>query len=164
VATVAQDTFITVASYRDSELAKQDWEAMEDLAKTGEIRLADAALVTHDEEGKATILERQEHHGWGKGAVLGAVVGILFPPSLIGGAVAGGLAGGLVARLNRALNRGDVKDLGEVVDDGKVALVAVTDQGSVDSLKKALGKADKTTTRQAKVDAVDLQRELTAAS
>jgi uncharacterized membrane protein len=144
--------------------AEQDWARLEASAKSGPVDLADAALVTHDADGKVNILERQAHHGWGKGAVLGAVVGILFPPSLIGGAVAGGLGGGLVARLHRSLNRGDVHELGEVMDSGQVSLVAVTDIGSVEALKAALGRATKVTTRQANVDAADLQQELQATS
>jgi hypothetical protein len=81
------------------------------VAKEG-LYVADAALVTKDAEGNPKTLERQSHHGWGKGAVAGAVVGVLFPPSLIGGAIAGGLAGGGVARLTRSLGRGRVKKPG----------------------------------------------------
>ena len=93
-------------------------------------------------------LERQSHHGWGKGAVAGAVVGILFPPSLLGGAVAGGLGGGLVARMNRSLDRGDIKDLGEVMDAGEIALVVVAHTDSTDAVKSAISHATKSVTKE----------------
>jgi hypothetical protein len=50
------------------------------------------------------------------------------------------------------------------MDSGQVSLVAVTDIGSVEALKAALGRATKVTTRQANVDAADLQQELQATS
>jgi uncharacterized membrane protein len=92
-------------------------------------------------------LERQSHHGWGKGAVAGAVVGILFPPAIAAGAVAGGLGGGLIATLNRSLDRGDIKDLGDVMDSGEIALVVITDEDSVGALKPMIKNADKSVTK-----------------
>jgi uncharacterized membrane protein len=107
----------------------------------GRLYAADAALVTKDAEGNPKTLERQSHHGWGKGPVAGAVVGVLFPPSLIGGAIVVGLAGGGVARLTRSLGRGRVKTLGEPLDKGEIALVAVVDTASLDAFKTSLTRA-----------------------
>ena len=61
------------------EAAEADWAALESGAKSGEFKMADAALV-ENRNGESLILHRQSHHGWGEGAVVGAVVGILFPP------------------------------------------------------------------------------------
>jgi uncharacterized membrane protein len=135
-----KDTTVIVAAYRDLPTAEADWNDLETAAKEG-LYVSDAALVTKDAEGNPKILERQSHHGWGKGAVAGAVVGILFPPSLIGGAIVGGLAGGGVARLTRSLGRGKIKDLGEVLDKGEVALIAVVDTASLVAFEKALARA-----------------------
>lgn len=71
----------------------------------------------------------------------GAVVGVLFPPSLVGGAVASGLAGGAVAKFHRALGRGKLKNLGDVLDKGEIAIVAVVDTGSTDGFKSSLQQA-----------------------
>jgi uncharacterized membrane protein len=135
-----RDTTVIVAAYRDLGTAESDWNDLEEVAKGG-LYVADAALVTKDAEGNPKILERQSHHGWGKGAVVGAVVGILFPPSLIGGAIAGGLAGAGVGRLSRSLGRGRVKDLGEVLDKGEVALIAVVDTASLMVFERSLARA-----------------------
>ena len=43
------------------------------------MNIADAALV-ENQQGQAVVVQRQSYHGSGKGAVVGAVVGILFPP------------------------------------------------------------------------------------
>jgi len=126
----------TIAVYPDRPTAEQDWAALEAAAKS--IDLADAALVVRDENGQLTSTHRQSHHGWGKGAVAGAVVGLLFPPSILAGAVVGGLGGGLIARLSRGLDRNDIKELGEVMDRGEVAIVTVTTQDSIPRLYELL--------------------------
>ena len=52
----------------------------------------------------------------GPGIGVGAVLGLLFPPSIIVGGVVGGVAGGLTGHLWRGLSRADVKELGETLD------------------------------------------------
>src|SRR4051794_19935287 len=84
----------TVAVYPDIPSAEDDWSAVESAAEADQIHLADAALVRRNADGTVERLEREAHHGWGKGAVAGAVVGLLFPASIVGGAVVGGLGGG----------------------------------------------------------------------
>ena len=140
----------TVAVYDDLGSAETDWGQLETAAKDGRIDLADAALVTRDDEG-ATTVERHSHHGWGKGAVAGAVVGILFPPSLLAGATVGAAGGAVVARLNRALDRGDIKDLGEVMDSGTIALVVLTTQDTAQAATEVLAGAKKSLTKESAV-------------
>ena len=75
----------TVAVYADLSAAEKDWAAVEAAASTSSIDLADSALVERDASGDVVSLHRHGHHGWGKGAVAGAVVGVLFPPSIVAG-------------------------------------------------------------------------------
>ena len=55
--------------------------------------------------GEALVLHRQSHHGWGEGANVGAVVGILFPPTIVGAAIVGAGGGALVARRDGGADR-----------------------------------------------------------
>lgn len=121
----------TVAVYADLSAAEKDWAAVEAAASTSSIDLADSALVERDESGDVVSLHRHGHHGWGKGAVAGAVVGVLFPPSIVAGAVAGGLGGAFVGTISRCLGRGAIKDLGEAMDRGEIALVVVSSRDTV---------------------------------
>jgi len=152
----------TVAVYDDVSTAEVDYAAIEAEAAAGNIDLADAALVTNDGEG-TTAMKRQSHHGWGKGAVAGAVVGLLFPPTLLAGAVVGGAGGGLIARMNRSFDRGDIKDLGEVMDAGQVALVVITSQATADAASDLLKGAKKKATKESST-AEDVMSALSAAS
>jgi uncharacterized membrane protein len=144
---MAKNLSTTVAVYTDQRLAEQDWDSIEASAKSGGIDLADAALVRRNLDGTITTLRRQSHHGWGKGAIAGAMVGLIFPPSLIGSAVVGAAGGGIVGRLSRKVSRGDIKDLGDVMDEGDVDLVVVTDSDSVKTLGDLLEGAVKTLTK-----------------
>jgi uncharacterized membrane protein len=134
----------TIAVYRDLPTAERDWTALEAAAKANAIDLADAALIEKPTTVETVTIHRQSHHGWGKGAVAGAVVGVLFPPALIGAAAVGAGSGAVLARMNRSLDRGDIKDLGDVMDTGEVAVVALTHVDALTALEGVLtGATDK---------------------
>ena len=127
----------TVAVYGDDIEAEEDWAALEGAANEGELQVADAALV-ENRRGEAVILRRESRHGWGKGAVVGAVVGILFPPSIIGAAAVGAGSGAVITSLSRALGRDEVKVLGETLDSGRTAIVVVSPAGSTNAVVRTL--------------------------
>jgi uncharacterized membrane protein len=135
----------TIAVYDDPSEADGDWNSLDELVTAGQIDIADAALV-ENRNGEAVILQRQSHHGWGKGAVVGAVVGVLFPPSLLGAAAVGAGGGALVARMSRALGRGKVKDLGEALDSGAIAILVVAPSAHTNAVCNTLRTARTTTT------------------
>jgi uncharacterized membrane protein len=152
----------TVAVYADIGAAETDWTALEAAAADNRVDLADAALVTRDGEG-ATTVERHSHHGWGKGAVAGAIVGILFPPALLSSTLVGAAGGGVVARLNRSLDRGDIKDLGEVLVSGTIALVVLTSQDTAEAASRLLVGAKSSLTKESTASD-EVVKELTASS
>ena len=82
------------------------------------------------------------HGAWG-GAAVGAVVGILFPPSLIGSAIVGAGVGGVGGHLWKGMSRADVKEFGELIDTGEAALVIVGESTIEAALDKADLKAEK---------------------
>jgi len=133
----------TIAAYPDRSTAERDWASVESAASSDAIDLGDAALIELGAEGTVETVERHSHRGWGKGLVVEAVVGLLFPPAIIDGAAVGAAAGGgdVIARLNRGFDRGDIKDLGEVMDSGDIAMVVLTDDDSVEELGRLLAGA-----------------------
>jgi uncharacterized membrane protein len=151
----------TVAVYDDRADAETDWSALEAAAEAGQLQMADGALV-ENRNSEAVIWERQSHHGWGKGAVVGAVVGILFPPSILGAAAVGAGGGALIARMTRSLGRGRVKDLGETLDSGALAIIVVSPADSTNAVCHAL-KSAKTTTTVPSASAEEVQEILRAA-
>lgn len=151
----------TIAAYSDLAEAEQDWISLESAASAGSVDLADAALVEREPDGTIDVIHRQSHHGWGKGAAVGAIVGVLFPPSIIAATAVGAGAGALVSRMNRSLDRGDIKALGEVMDSGEIALVALAHEESTAMLTDLLSHASKKESRSSST-AEEVQRAMAA--
>jgi len=121
--------FLLVGEYASTDDAKADYEIVKDLHAAGVIGGFDAAVITKDEDGKVKVNKDEtstRKGAWG-GAGVGALVGILFPPSLIASAAVGAVAGGFGGHLWRGMSRGDMKDVGEMLDDGEAALVVIGD-------------------------------------
>jgi uncharacterized membrane protein len=135
----------TVAVYADPSEAERDWQAMEDRIRANEFSVTDSALI-ETRGGQTVVLKQTSRHGWGKGAVAGAVIGILFPPSLVGAAAVGAGGGELIARMTRALGRSHIKDLGETLDSAEVAIVVISPAESTNALCHTLKSALRTTT------------------
>ena len=93
------------------------------------------------------------HGAWG-GAAVGAIVGILFQPSIIVGAAVGGVGG----HLWRDMSRADVKELGDIIDDGQAALVIVGESKVEDAIDKAQLKAEKHVAKELDVSAKDVDQ------
>ena len=74
---------------------------------------------------------------------MGAVIGILFPPAIPGTALAGAAVGAAIGHLWRGLSRSDVKQLGDLVDQGGATLVVVGEGKLEEALDKAELKAQK---------------------
>ena len=121
--------FLLVGEYASTDDAKADYEIVKDLHAAGVIGGFDAAVITKDDDGKVKVNKDEtstRKGAWG-GAGVGALVGILFPPSLIASAAVGAVAGGFGGHLWRGMSRGDMKDVGEMLDDGEAALVVIGD-------------------------------------
>lgn len=145
-----KDTYVTLVSYGSVADAEADWDEADAWIK--DVYVADAALVTKDADGDWDIVSRMKHRGWGKGLLAGAVVGILFPPSLIAAGAVGALSGSAVARLNRSLDKDDVRDLAERLDDSTTVIAVVTDKASVNPVRDHLKRASGFATTQGAID------------
>jgi uncharacterized membrane protein len=95
------------------------------------------------------------HGAWG-GAAVGGVVGLLFPPSIIGTALVGAAIGGVSGHLWRGMSRADVKELGELIDTGQAALVVVGESKVQQAIDKAALKAEKHIAKQLNVSPKDI--------
>ena len=86
------------------------------------------------------------------------VVGILFPPSILASAAVGAAVGGVGGHLWRGMSRADVKELGDIIDDGQAALVIVGESTLQQAVDKAELKADKHVAKELDVSAKDLDK------
>ena len=153
-----ESVFIYVGTYPDEAAARDDYQIVKDLHSAGAIGTYDAAVVTKDYDGKVHVNKDEmatRHGAWG-GAAVGALVGILFPPSIIGSALVGAAVGGIGGHLWRGMSRADVKEFGEVIDAGAAALVVVGESKIEQALDKAALKAEKHVAKELDVSPGDI--------
>jgi uncharacterized membrane protein len=154
--------FIYAATYGSREDAQADYESLLDLHAMSLVGTYDVALIHKDAEGKVHVMKHEkptQHGAWG-GIAVGAVVGILFPPSVLGAATVGGLAGGIGGHLKKGMSRGDAKELGELLDEGEAALIVIGESRVEEQLNKALTRAVKAVEKEIDADSAELKREL----
>ena len=152
--------FIYIGTYPSEAAARDDYDVVKDLHAAGAVGTYDAAVVTKDDAGKVHVNKDEmatRHGAWG-GAAAGAVVGILFPPSILGTALVGAAAGGVGGHLWRGMSRSDVKELGDVIDDGQATLIVVGDSKLEQALNKATSKAEKHVAKELDVSPKDIDK------
>ena len=157
--------FIYVGTYPDETQARDDYQIIKDLHSAGAVGTYDAAVVTKD-DGKVHVNKDEmatRHGAWG-GAAVGAAIGILFPPAVLGTALVGAAVGGVGGHLWRGMSRADVKELGEVIDDGQAALIVVGESHLEQALEKAALRAEKHVAKELDVSPQDIDQAVRAAA
>ena len=151
--------FLYAAVYDDVSDAQADYESVLDLHAAGLVGTFDAAVIEKD-DGKVHVhkTEKPTQHGAWSGIAVGALVGILFPPAVIGTAIAGGVAGGGAGHLWKGMSRGDLKDLGEALDDGDAALIVIGESKVDEQIEKAVKRAKKVIEKEIDAEADELKR------
>jgi len=154
--------FLYVATYGTIDDAEADFEAVLDLHAVSAIGTFDAAVIEKSDDGKVHVhkTEKPTQHGAWTGIGVGALVGILFPPSIIGAAAVGGVAGGVTGHLWKGMSRGDLKDLGEMLDEGQGAIIVIGESKVEEQLQKAITRANKAIEKQLDADAAELKKEI----
>ena len=156
----ADAVFIYIGTYPEEAAARAHYDVVKDLHEAGAVGTYDAAVVTRDDGGYVHVNKDEmatRHGAWG-GAAVGAVVGILFPPSIIVGAAVGAAVGGVGGHLWRGMSRADVKEFGDIIDDGQTALVIVGESKVEQAIDKAGLKAEKHVAKELDVSAKDVDK------
>ncbi len=154
--------FLYAAVYDDIGAAEADYEAVFELHAAGAIGTFDSAVIEKAEDGTVHVhkTEKPTQHGAWTGIAVGALAGILFPPSIIGGAIVGGAAGGVAGHLWKGMSRGDLKDLGEALDEGSAAVIVIGESKIEEQIEKATKQAQKRIEKQIDADADEMKRQL----
>ena len=156
--------FVYGAIYADSDDAETDYDTLLDLHSDDLVGTYDVALVYKDDEGKVHVTkhEKPTQHGAWTGAAVGALVGIVFPPAILGAALVGAAAGGGIGHAMGGMSRSDAKELGDYLNSGQAALVVIGKSRVGEQLDKALTHAEKTQEQEIDADGKALSKELNA--
>ena len=156
--------FVYGAVYADRDDADADYDALLDLHSADLVGTYDVALVYKDDEGRVHVTKHEkptQHSAW-TGAAVGALVGIVFPPAILGAALVGAAAGGGIGHAMGGMSRSDAKELGDYLDSGQAALVVIGESRLQEQLDKALTRAEKSQEKEIDADGKELAKELNA--
>lgn len=138
---------LIAADFADADVALEAYEALKDVQDGATVKIEGAVVVKRDADGKLEVQKVTDHstrEGLGWGAVAGAVVGVLFPPSILGSVLVVGAGGGIIGKLRERHHKKELaEELQDAIEPGHSGIVAlVSDPGEV-KIRKALEKADK---------------------
>jgi len=174
---MAFDTLVVFgASYSSEDDAVADYEAVKDFyQESGLIDTYDAAVISRHADGKVKIVKKHEQPtrqgawgGLGIGLAGGALVA-LFPAVALGGALLAGGAGGsalgaMAGHVAGGMSRGDLKELGELLDDGQSGLVVIAATDVEARVDKVISRAEKIEKKQLQADQKALEAEIDEAA
>lgn len=133
---------IVIASFADMDAAKGAYEALIAAEASGALDIEGVLVVSADYDGKIDIVKMTDHktrNGFLAGAVAGAVIGLIFPPTLLAGAVWGGVGGAAIGKLRNLGARGAVaEELAKVMTPGSSGIIALARLAQVPQVEAAL--------------------------
>ncbi len=174
---MAVDTlFVYCGVYADAKDALADYEFVKEIHADAElIDSYDAAVIERDHLGKVKIVKKHETPtrvggvlGGGVGLATGLVIA-LFPAAAIGGGLllgttgAGAFLGALAGHAAAGMSRGDLKDLGESLDEGEAGLVVVAVSDMEAKVRSAMKRAHKIEERRLKADQKQIEADASEA-
>ena len=155
--------FLLVGAYASKADAELDYAVVKDLHANKVIGGFDAAVITKDDKGKVHVNKDEtatRKGAWG-GLGVGALVGLLFPPSLIATAAVGAAVGGVGGHLWRGMSRSDMKDLGELLDEGQAGLVVIGDWRLEERIEELMRHAEKREAKELRdLDRADTEQQI----
>ncbi len=136
---------LIVAQFADMDSAKAAYGMLVE-AEINEALDIDGVLVANaDYDGKIHIQKMTDHktrNGFLWGAVGGAVIGLIFPPTILAGAIGVGVAGAAVGKARNELLKSDVADeLASVIAPGTSGIVALVSVAAVDAVEATIPDA-----------------------
>jgi uncharacterized membrane protein len=140
-----------IATYLDADAAHEDWDAIKQLATDDAIKADGLVLVSRRSDGKIHVDD--DFHAAGKGAawgaVGGAIVGLIFPPTLLAGALVGAGAGlGIGGVMSHGAKSEIKEEVGDTLPLNSSGIVAMFDQQWTTDVDQALSGATKVTKEQ----------------
>jgi uncharacterized membrane protein len=139
---VSKTVQLLAALYPDREHAKVTFDMLHEMHRATTITLVDSALITKDGEGKIKIEETKElttRKGARRGAIITGVLGIIYPPSLIGSVLVGGAIGAVAGRLrDTGIKNPQLKEIADRLEPGKAAVVALAEDSSTAKVQGAM--------------------------
>ena len=153
---------LLVADFDDTEMAWEAYEYLKSIEDGRTVEIEGVIVVKRNEDGTLEVQKATDHStakGLGWGVVGGVVLGIIFPPSIIGSAIVLGAAGAGAGKLREVHHKKEIaEELEGAIDPGHSGLLALVSDPGVVEIRKALEKANRVVESAVdKVEAADIK-------
>jgi uncharacterized membrane protein len=136
---------LLVAQFADIDAAKNAYYALQDAEINRAINIEGVLVANADFQGKIHIQKMTDHKtrtGFAWGAVGGAAIGLIFPPTILAGAVGMGVVGAAIGKARNVMMKSEVAaELASVIAPGTSGIIALVEITAVDAVKEAIPDA-----------------------
>lgn len=138
---------LVVADFDDTDTAWTSYEYLKSIEDGKTLEIESVVVVKRGADGKLEIQKATDHstgRGLAWGAVGGVVLGVIFPPSIIGSALVLGAAGAATGKLRELHHRSELaNELEDAILPGHSGIIVLVSDPGVLKIRKALDKANR---------------------
>ena len=138
---------LIVAQFPTVQDAEAAYAGLQDIERSTSLKIDGVVIAECDAEGKVHLGKVTEHStktGTKWGLIGGAVLGVIFPPSILASAVGVGAFGAAIGKAHNVLARkGLAEELAGVMRPNTAGIVALVEDTAVVAIREALVKADR---------------------
>src|SRR5262245_61299249 len=138
---------LIVAQFPTMEDAEAAYAQLQTIEHNSPLKIDGVVIASCDAEGKVHLGKVTEHStktGLKWGVVGGAILGVIFPPSIIASAAVLGGTGAVLGKARNVLNRRGLADeLAGAMRPNTAGIVALVENTAVVEIRKAMAKADR---------------------
>jgi uncharacterized membrane protein len=134
-----------IATYDDVADARQDYQEVKQAHSRGFVGEYDAAIVWKNDNGKLEVdsVSDEASRKWlWAGLGVGALIGLIFPPSILATSAIGTLAGAVIGKFRDGIAQDDLEQIGEALTGDNAALVVVAQDRVAEALDKIGARLD----------------------
>ena len=134
-----------IATYDDAADARQDFQEVKQAHDEGFIDNYDAAIVWKNNRGKIEIdsVSDEASRKWlWAGLGVGALIGLIFPPSILATSAIGALGGAIIGKFRNGIAQDDLEQMSDALSGDNAALVVVGEGRVAEALEKIGARLD----------------------
>ena len=138
---------LLVADFADTSTAWDAYEMLKSVEDGKTVAIEGVVVVKRETDGKLEVQKATDHStrsGLKWGVVGGLVVGVLFPPALLGSAAVVGAAGAATGKIRQVHHRNELaEELEDSIAPGHSGIVALVSDPAAVKVQEALDKAER---------------------
>lgn len=137
-----KNVVVLAAKYPDQNHAQTILTMLHSMNEALTIDLDDAVMLTREPDGKIKTHETTDvtaRKGAKRGLIVGAILGAIYPPSLLVTALVGGGIGALWGRAkDSGVSHEEIQKLSDSLTEGQAALIVMVSDTSAEATQRAL--------------------------